>query len=91
MLCLCDLFYRRSSSGRKWCVCSVSYDSNSLCYVCVISSIEEAVQEGNGVCGVSYDSNSLCCVCVISSIEEAVQERNDVCVVFLTTPTVCVC
>ena len=71
-------------------MCSVSYDSNSLCCVCVISSIEEAVQEGNGVCGFSYDSNSLCCVCVISSIEEAVQEGNGVCVVFLTTATVCV-
>ena len=56
----------------------------------MISSIEEAVQEGNGVCGVSYDSNSLCYVCVISSIEEAVQEGNGVYVVFLTTATVCV-
>ena len=64
MLCLCDFFYRRSSSGRKWCVCSVSYDSNSLCYVCVISSIKEAVQEGNGVYVVFLTTATVCVVFV---------------------------
>ena len=64
MLCLCDFFYRRSSSGRKWCVCSVSYDSNSLCCVCVISSIKEAVQEGNGVCVVFLTTATVCVVFV---------------------------
>ena len=45
-------------------MCSVSYDSNSLCCVCVISSIEEAVQEGNGVYVVFLTTATVCVVFV---------------------------
>ena len=45
-------------------MCSVSYDSNSLCCVCVIYSIEEAVQEGNGVYVVFLTTATVCVVFV---------------------------
>ena len=61
-------------------MCSVSYDSNSLCCVCVIYSIKEAVQEGNGVCVVFLTTATVCVVFVRFLLSKKQFRKEMVCV-----------